>query len=261
MVLNLVSQIWTSTFSQSRLKAGTLSTKIMLQAKETSDSLDVLYPEDISMAEARLRERILGDYSARSGGVRQDVVKLLKQSSSDYLNVRGHSETWVSEEEAAMAQSMIAVVDEIFSVIEPYVLELMREFAGTDLNLTLTAPEKVKEAAEFDALRRPVQTLVTYRGRVSTTSLSVVVRGRENRVDFFLMPSDRVIGLSRAEDAREPIMSFVGSRLAEGIDWQVEGKPLTHERLQRYCLLLFKHLLDKTREEPRENRYREYLAS
>ena len=57
------------------------------------------------------------------------------------------------------------------------------------------------------------------------------------------------MGLSRVESQHPPIMSFNGraNPRTEFNEWEVEGKPLTSERLERYCLLLFNHLVEETR--------------
>jgi hypothetical protein len=57
------------------------------------------------------------------------------------------------------------------------------------------------------------------------------------------------MGLSKTEDQHEPLMSFTCEVKNGQYNWEVEEKPLTEERLERYTLLIFEHLMDLTREE------------
>jgi hypothetical protein len=76
------------------------------------------------------------------------------------------------------------------------------------------------------------------------------VRGQHNKVDFFVLPVEQVMALTHVESQHVPLMTFSGEHNGVGlIDWQVEGKPLTSDRLERYCLHLFDHLIEQTRDE------------
>jgi hypothetical protein len=79
--------------------------------------------------------------------------------------------------------------------------------------------------------------------------LSLVVRGAGSKIEFFVLPTSQVMGLSLAEDRIKPLMQFTATANGAFIDWQVEGKPLNSDRLERYCVLLFNYLLDETKTE------------
>lgn len=89
----------------------------------------------------------------------------------------------------------------------------------------------------------------SYRCRISTTRLALVIRGKEERIDFFVLPVESVMGLSKTEDQHDPLMSFTCEVKNGQYNWEVEEKPLTEERLEKYVLLTFEHLMDLTREE------------
>ncbi|HEY9786051.1 MAG TPA: hypothetical protein V6D17_11655 [Candidatus Obscuribacterales bacterium] len=230
-------------------RSESLSSKVAEGKLSPVESLSILYPEDIPHAEARLARRILGNYSTHLTQNRRDFIENLTRDSVDFVKAKKRRDYWPTTEEAAMTQSMMAVVDEVFEVLEPYVSRLNQALDGTVLNVTLTHPSQVNEIVDHDHLRRPVATICNYRARISTARLSVVVRGQNNRVDFFLLPADRVMGLSKVEDEHKPLMTFCGTAGGANIDWEVEGKPLTRDRLERYTLLLFEHLMERTREE------------
>ncbi len=107
----------------------------------------------------------------------------------------------------------------------------------------------VTETLRYNTLRDPVTSVSAFRGRVSTSCLSVVIKGHGSRVDFYFLPADKVVGLSFAEEQYAPVMHFTAAVNGSGISWEVEGKPLTEARLEKYSLIVFKHLIETTIDE------------
>ena len=142
--------------------------------------------------------------------------------------------------------SMQAILDQSFRVIEPYIDELNHKVDRTELRLGCTSPQWVDEDSGVTA---GFQSRSYYRARVSTSKLSIVMRGSSGKVEFFVLPSSLVMGLSKVEDAYQALMTFATASVAAGSDWQVEGKPLSQERLAKYCLMLFNYLLEETQAE------------
>lgn len=195
-----------------------------------------------------LSQRILENYRLSAQPVRPDYLDYLAQKSltfADELEQRKNSQTDTYDP----VQSTRAVVDRIYGLLDSYTIELNKILRTHDLFISATAPSHSQEVLEYDRARQPLKTLTVYRARFSTTRLSLVVRGLGNLVQFFLMPGDRVIGLSRAEAELSPLMVFQSEQGLTGASWFVECKPLTDDRLERYSLLALEHLLDKTRDE------------
>jgi hypothetical protein len=195
-----------------------------------------------------LSHRILENYRLSAQPVRRDYLEYLAQKSltfADELEQRKNNQTPAYDTE----QSTRAVVDRIYALLDAYALELNKILRTHDLFVSATAPSRSNEVLEYDRARQPLKTLTVYRARFSTSRLSLVVRGLSNRVEFFLIPGDRVIGLSRAEAELSPLMTFQSEQGLTGPSWFVECKPLTDDRLERYSLLALEHLLDKTRDE------------
>jgi hypothetical protein len=137
----------------------------------------------------------------------------------------------------AVRSSMIAVVNQTFTVMQSCAEELNDVLGPTELWISCTAPTSVTES----------ETISTFRGRISSNLVSIVIRGQNDRVDFLMMPADRVIGLSIAEKQYPPLMTFILGASGTKFSWQVEGKPLTEERLERYCVELFRFFVEETR--------------
>jgi hypothetical protein len=195
-----------------------------------------------------LSQRIIDNYRLSTQPVRTDYLDYLAQKSitwADELEQKRESQ----KKSPNVENDTKAIVDRVFAVLEAYVLELNKVSRVRDLLVTTTAPSRSQEVLEFDRARQPIKSLIVYRTRFSTSRLSLVVRGIGSRVEFFLMPCDRVMGLYRAEAEVGALMVFDSEPSLAGLSWTVEGKPLSTDRLERYSLLALEHLLDKTREE------------
>ena len=205
--------------------------------------------DNLSEIQAELAQQILGNYAETVAPVRREVLANITSASSDFLAGRGKAAESAVAAPSSMSTSMTALVDRIFSILEPYVHELNQTFRATDLSITFTPPSVVNENLGYDALRRPSLVLSSYRCRISTSRLALVIRGREDHVDFFLLPVESVMGLSKVEDEHQPIMTFSAYAQSGVVYWEVEKKPLTEERMERFILMTFEHLMDLTREE------------
>lgn len=205
--------------------------------------------DNLSEIQAELAQQILGNYAETVAPVRRDVLANITSASSDFLAGRGRNPEPAISAPSSMSTSMTALVDRIFSILEPYVHELNQTFRATDLSITFTPPAVVNENVGYDALRRPSLVLSSYRCRISTSRLALVIRGREDHIDFFLLPVESVMGLSKVEDEHRPVMTFSAYAQSGVVYWEVENKPLTEERMERFILMTFEHLLDLTREE------------
>ncbi len=204
--------------------------------------------ENLNQIQADLAQQILGNYAETVAPVRRDFLANMTNASAEFLAGR-NKPAQADCLPTSMSTSMTLLVDRIFSILEPYIHELNQNFRATDLSITFTPPAVVNENVGYDALRRPSVVVSSYRCRISTSRLALVVRGKEDRVDFFLLPVESVMGLSRVEDAHQPLMTFSAYAKGGVIHWEVEEKPLTEERMERFILLIFEHLMDLTREE------------
>jgi hypothetical protein len=208
-----------------------------------------------------LAREILGNYKVRVQNVRMEFLQNITKDSLNFLAGQKLQERQRLSLDDVIAESMKSVVDEVYTTLEPYLSEFNKAVACTQLSVSSTSPALVKEVLSFDSLRRPVHTVSSYRCRISTCRLSIVVRGQHNKVDFFVLPVEQVMALTNVESQHVPLMTFSGEDNGIGlIDWQVEGKPLTSDRLERYCLHLFDYLIEQTRDELAVSNSQYYLA-
>ncbi len=204
--------------------------------------------DNLTRVQAELAQQILVNYADSVTPMRRDFLKTMTSTSAEFLASRQKPAEPVYAP-TSMSTSMTSLVDRIFNTLEPYIHELNQTFRATDLSITFTPPSVVNENFSCDTLRRPSIVVSSYRCRISTSCLALVIRGKEDRIDFFILPVEKVMGLSKTEDQHDPLMTFTANAQSGAIYWEVEQKPLTEERLERYILLVFEHLMDVTREE------------
>ena len=137
--------------------------------------------------ERELAQKILGNYQVRAQNVRIDFLEKITGDSLAFLADQGRPQA-ESNLHLVMTESMTSVVDEVFETLEPYIAEFNKALACTQLAVSSTSPATVRETVSYDGLRQPMSTLSSYRARVSTCRLSIVVRGQDDSVDFFLLP-------------------------------------------------------------------------
>ena len=78
-----------------------------------------------------------------------------------------------------------------------------------------------------------------YRSRFASIDLCTTIKGFENQVEFYVLPAEYCISQALAEQEYGALMRFT----CVDNEWSVEGKPLTNERLERYCLLFFDYFV------------------
>jgi hypothetical protein len=215
------------------------------QAMRSRTELDFRAPVQDA---GNLSQRILDNYRQAAQPVRSDYLEYLAQRSlsfADELEQRKSSQIPSGDVE----QNTRAVVDRVYGILDAYALELNKILRSNDLFISATAPSLQQDVLEFDRARQPLKAMAVYRARFSTSRLSLVIRGLGNAVQFFLIPGDRIMGLSRAEEEIGSLMVFQSELGLTGLSWFVEAKPLTADRLERYSLLALEHLLDQTRQQ------------
>lgn len=213
--------------------------------------LEVLYPSVVQEAPPlaatfetayQLAQKFISNIRRRT--VNRDLLDLMTRDSNAFIDEYRQMAASKQQEERALEASMQSIVDRSFASVEPYVEELNSKLGRSELHVACTFPEWVAEEVGSGPNR---ERRSYYRARISTGRLAIVIRGSKGQVDFYILPVSFVMGLSKVEDLYFPLMSFAATQRGAFMDWEVEGKALTRERLERYCILLFNFLLEETK--------------
>lgn len=197
------------------------------------------------LARKILRNLTVGQNAGGSPAVRKDYVEHLTNRSLAFLKSYDRGFGILSESDI-VRDAALRMVERVFGLLEPYVVHFNEAVDATQLCIASTAPDEILETVEGEWPFRPSQEKSFYRARFSTHNLSLVIRGSEDRVEFFILPVEQVMRMSQIEDQYGALMTF-HARLVEGkVEWEVEEKPLTDERFERYCLLTFDYFVKET---------------
>jgi hypothetical protein len=217
--------------------------------KKTIDRQDYTF-DDVSNASPakQLSEHILNAYQATPDSERSHFVEKITNDSLSFLAKRQGMRLQQLHAEAICNESMVAVIGRIFDRLEQYSLEFNAYLGCTELQTVVTRPEHVREIVKFSKSRQPLEAVTFFRARLASPTWALVVRGKNGKIDFFLLPVARVMGLSKSEELYEPICSLNANVCnKEVVVWELEDRLLTPNREQEIAMEMFARLIDRTR--------------
>ena len=195
------------------------------------------------MSIQNLSRQILFNHNRESTGFRKDYFDYLTRSSGCYVQPGDYCR---DEKEPAEIESFppgIELLNRIYGLLEPYTIELARVARDRSFVITATQPAFFKEESKAVWPYRASQMVQIYRCRFASRSLSASLRLKDKKIEFFIIPACQTMRLSEAEDEYGSLMIFeyLENKFDDG--WWVEGKPLTDERLEKFCLYFFDYFV------------------
>ncbi|MBY0546222.1 MAG: hypothetical protein K2W95_02965 [Candidatus Obscuribacterales bacterium] len=178
---------------------------------------------------------------------------------STFLNRVAHeSVNFLTEQRAVRAQadraeimcrsSMTALMEQVFEILKAYAYELNNAVGFSPLHMAATNPQAVMEITKFDKLRNPLESITLHRARLSTSRYSLVLRGDQNGIEFYLIPVSRAIGLSKQELNYSPVAAFKTRLEKNEVVWESsDDKPLGVYHVETTCMELFRALVERTK--------------
>jgi hypothetical protein len=200
---------------------------------------------------SELTEQILETYKScreyRQSLERSQFISNLagetQQCLSDLQTIIHHAKRTQDAYEEATASLMEIVFDQMRS----YAFEFNSAVGFSEMHITCTKPSLVTEVLRYSSLREPVETMSNLRARLSTRHFSLVIIGRAKAMEFFLMPVQKVIGLTKSEANYSPKAKFEAGFDGQSVSWQFDRQVLTNELLERVCRDLFRQLVETSR--------------
>ncbi len=172
----------------------------------------------------------------------------LKHDSANFLEHQIGSQRARVKKEATDKEGIEVTVERLFCCLQAFMYDFNKVAAGTDLHVSGTISGDVTEITRYNKYREAEQTQTYFRARFSTKFYSLVIRGSNSKIDFFLLPVSRAMALSTMESEYNPLATIeVCVDDSEGVLW----RPVTIETecasLEDLCVWLFKQLIDKTK--------------
>lgn len=198
---------------------------------------------------SELARKIISNFTSSGPRVRNDYLEHLKSRSLSLFGDNDSALFGMQSKRDVLRGASYKMVERVYHLLEPYVVELNRALEQYGVRIACTEPDETSEADDGEWPFKPPEIVNYYRARFSTSKLSVIVRAFEEKVEFFLLPVDQIMRLSIAEDEAGALMTFTAKIDGGMLDWEVEGKSLTDDRFERYCILLFDHFISQTQKE------------
>lgn len=197
---------------------------------------------------SELTEQILSTYQTGGSSDRSHWVNQLAQDSVSYVSDLRNAQKQRATDEISLQKSTEEMVQNAFALLRTYAFEFNNAVGLSELHVTCTKPDTVTEVVRRSLSREPIETLTNYRARISTRFFSLVVRGNEGTVEFYLLPVQKVIGMSKAELAYRPVARLMGSLNGSQSSWMIGDQELSPEKLEHLLSDLFKELIEYSRQ-------------
>lgn len=219
--------------------------------KKTVDRVDYTFDEVEKTSPAKqLNEQILSSYQQTPDTESKRFVSRITDESLSFLAKRRGLRLQQMHAMARCNESMAILISRIFDRLEAYSWEVNASLGCTEMQTAITRPAYVREVTRFSKARQPLETITYYRARVASPSWSLVIRGKNGKIEAFLLPVQRVMGLSKTEDMYEPLFEMNATCINEdgAVEWDFDGKPLTELRELELSMEMFVRLIETTKD-------------
>lgn len=195
-----------------------------------------------------LREEILAKHTTSPELARSDWMRNLAQNSISALASSRGTQVKAVEKQAKLDQSTADLIGKIFSVLRTYAFEYNHSIGWSELHITCSIPGFVTEVLRYNILREASETVTYFRARLSTSTHSLVLRGRDQKIEAFVIPVSKSIGLTQTEKNFKPVATFTSNVQGNNVDWYMERQPLVDGHLELIGMELFSMLVSTSNE-------------
>jgi hypothetical protein len=181
-----------------------------------------------------------------------DWMSRLKEESMNFLAEQRGVQLQQLYREAAYKKGVEVLVDKIYGLLQRYAFEFNQIAGGTDLHVSGTISGDVTEATKVNRMREIEETETFFRARFSTKLFSLVVRGKDDHIDFYLIPTTRMLAASLVESEYKPVSTLQVRITEQGMMWRMADAIPPVDSLDKLCMWLFTTLIEETKEATKE---------
>ncbi|MBY0356692.1 MAG: hypothetical protein K2W82_01715 [Candidatus Obscuribacterales bacterium] len=198
--------------------------------------------------QGQINDQILIQYKTKFSEDPSAFLDKLAKETQDFIVNREHLAERVKRDDALRNTHMVFLMEQLFETLTFYSFELNNAVGFGPLHIATTSPRFVTEAVRFNRLRDAEEVVTYYRARLSTSTLSLVMRGDKNGIQIFIMPVARAIGLSKQESFYRPLVTLQAKVSDDQIFWcQEDGSSVSVCALEALCMNLFQEFVAKNR--------------
>ena len=170
----------------------------------------------------------------------------LKKESSNFIQSSSGGHQKKMAQEAIDRQGMEVMIDKLFSCMQGFMYEFNKVAVGTELHVSGTISGEVTEIIHANKFREAENTETYFRARLSTRIFSLIIRGKSNRIDLFLLPVTRAMALSSVENEYSPLATIEVKVAEDGVMWRPINVDSSCTSLESLCGWAFKKLVQET---------------
>ena len=194
-----------------------------------------------------LSQQILVYHESEPATAGNDWMYKLKEESMQFLADQKGVHLQKLYRETVYKKGIETLIDKIYGLLQRYTFEFNQIAAGTDLHVSGTISGDVTEVTRFNKMREAEETETYFRARISTRVYSLVMRGKNECVEFYLLPVNKVMALSKMENEYRPLSRIQVKITQEGMMWRMENGVPNVDSLDELCMWLFSNLVNETK--------------
>lgn len=190
-----------------------------------------------------MNHKMLQLHKSRYSGSRRDLVMNLAHDAMDFLTNRRIEQSNSSKEQIRYCSAMLNQMEHTFNLLLSFATELNTILGLSELFITATEPDmEIKDKTK--------ETVLSFaQARFSTSYYSLVVEGRRERINFYIIPADELISLEDVGLQYQSIARWNAVINKDGsVDWTTEGFNITSDVHEVFCIQLLGQLIEKTKE-------------
>lgn len=195
---------------------------------------------DISL----MNDRIMQLYKTSFGSSRKDLIVDLAQEAMSFLDKRRSQQKRVQAKEMVLSQATIELVQYAANVLLGYATELNSLMGLSELFITAAEPEARKLGMGTEGgITHVVQ------AGFSTSSFRLVVEGRLECINFYLVPADTLLTLNEIALNYEPLERWRSHVAPSGdVYWTTSEEPIAEDMVEIICAALMRALIAATQD-------------
>lgn len=204
-----------------------------------------LSPPDLA---SELSHQIIGSYQTNFTNQQKDWMKQLAQDSVQYLADRRGVRRRKVRENARLYRATEHLVNHLYTMLHGYALSYNGQVGWTELFITCTKPSVVSEVVRYNGLREATETVTNLRARLSSGACSLVIRAQLDKIELFLVPTAKTIGLSKTERNYSAALTINGRLESGKVHWTIADNPFSNQVLEAHMMYMFGKLICFSRE-------------
>ncbi len=194
-----------------------------------------------------LSEEILNRHQSDSITSGADWMSQLKEQSAQFLSDQRGTESEQNQRDLLYKRGVEVLIDKIFSIMQHFMFEFNKVASGTDLQISGTISGVVKEVIRYNKYKEAEETRNYFRARLSTRTYSLIIRGKVQQIDFFLLPVNRAMALSKEEDEFTPLATLNIKISEKGMMWRMSDGFPPVDSLESLSMWLFGKLIEQSK--------------